>query len=95
MEYEVLEGIDFSRLDVLAILVDVRPHNIMSILELLLPAGFVFAEAMSLFNKKDNLQWDGPHQDYLFCDAILLPRLRMTAVASSLTKSVTAHRSMP
>ena len=66
MEHEVLKGIDFSRLDVLAILVEVRPHNIMPILELLLPSGFVCTEAMSRFNKRDNPQWDGTHQDYLF-----------------------------
>lgn len=66
MEHLVLNGINFNKLDVLAILVEVRPHNIMSILELLLPAGFVCAEAMSRFNEQDNPLWDGSHQDFLF-----------------------------
>lgn len=66
MEHEVLKGIDYSMLDVLAILVEVRPSNIMPILEQLLPLGFVCTEAMSRFNKKDNPRWDGTHQDYLF-----------------------------
>lgn len=66
MEHEVLNGINFHKLDTLAILVEVRPHNIMPILELLLPAGFVCAEAVSRFNEQDNPLWDGSHQDYLF-----------------------------
>ena len=39
---------------------------IMDLIELLIPQNYVLADAMSRFNKQDNPQWDGTHQDYLF-----------------------------
>ena len=66
LEYEVLCGVDFNGLGVKAILVECRPKNIMQIIELLIPSGFVLAEAISRFNTEDNPMWDGTHQDYLF-----------------------------
>ena len=66
MEYEVLQGIDFDRIDIKAILIECRHHNFMNITEKMYANNFVLAEAISRFNKRDNPNWDETHQDYLF-----------------------------
>jgi FkbM family methyltransferase len=66
MEYDVLQGINFDRIDVLAILIECRPHNFMNITERMYASNFVLAEAVTRFNENDNPNWDGTHQDYLF-----------------------------
>jgi len=66
MEYDVLQGINFDRIDVTAILIECRHHNFMNITERMYASNFVLAEAITRFNKLDNPNWDGTHQDYLF-----------------------------
>jgi FkbM family methyltransferase len=65
-EYEALLGANFESLNTIAILVECRPHMIMNTIELLIPKGYILAEAMTRFNCVDNPSWDGTHQDYLF-----------------------------
>ena len=65
-EHNALLGATLNRLNTLALLIECRQHMIMDLIELLIPQNYVLADAMSRFNKQDNPQWDGTHQDYLF-----------------------------
>jgi len=65
-EYSALLGANLNRLNTLALLIECRSHMILDLIELLVPQNYVLADALSRFNKDDNPNWDGTHQDYLF-----------------------------
>jgi len=66
MEYEVLDGINFNKLDIKAVLIECRSHNIMQIIDKMCKEEFILVKNFSNFNKSNNPNWDGTHQDYLF-----------------------------
>ena len=65
-ELEVLKGMDLAKMNTLALLIEVRPHNTMPIIDLLVAQNFVLVDSLARFNHIDNPGWDGSHQDYLF-----------------------------
>jgi len=66
MEYEVLDGTNFDKLDVKAVLIECRSHNIMPIMDKMYSEDFITAKNFSNFNKSNSSNWDGTNQDYLF-----------------------------
>ena len=65
-EFDVLNGMDLFVLKNIALLVEVRPHNLMKITDRLIGLDYVLVDSLSRFNLQDNPNWDGSHQDYLF-----------------------------
>lgn len=65
-EMDVLDGSDLEAMNTAIALIEIRPHNMMPIVEKMIRHGFVLVDSLSRFNKSDNPGWDGSHQDYLF-----------------------------
>lgn len=65
-ELEVLKGIDFNKVKITFILIEVnlRDYNLEDIDELL--QGYERIACLSNFSKESNKGWDGSHQDYLY-----------------------------
>jgi FkbM family methyltransferase len=64
-EYDVLKGINFKKLYIKYICVEIRYFNKNQIFDLLKKNNFKFIEKLTNLGKKKNRNWSG-HQDYLF-----------------------------
>ena len=67
-EFNVLKGIDFSKVDVTFILVEVNSviYSLEDMDEYLEKFGYKRLACLSNFTKETNEGWDGSHQDYLY-----------------------------
>ena len=64
-EYECLKGINFKKLYIKYICIEIRHFNKKQIFDLLKKNNFKFIKQLTNFSKKKNPNWSG-HQDYLF-----------------------------
>jgi hypothetical protein len=69
-EYEVLRGVNFEKLHIKYICVEIRNFNKNEIFKLLEEKNFKLVENLTNFNKVANPTWDGSHQDYLFVNNV-------------------------
>jgi FkbM family methyltransferase len=69
-EYEVLRGINFEKLYIRYICVEIRNFNKNEIFKLLKEKNFKFLENLTNFKKSTNPNYDGSHQDYLFINNV-------------------------
>jgi FkbM family methyltransferase len=65
-EFEVLKGIDFSRVFIEKMIIEIYEHNKQEIFDFLKKEGYKEPLGITNFNKVDNPFWDGTHNDYLF-----------------------------
>lgn len=65
-EYDVLNGIDFSKINIKYFLIEVYNKDYQKIVDFLDTKGYSLLYNISNYNKKDNPIWDGTHNDYLF-----------------------------
>ena len=65
-EYEVLLGLDLKKWRPNFILIEIMDINKENIFNYLNNNGYDFIENLTNFNKIDNPNWDGTHNDYLF-----------------------------
>lgn len=65
-EFNVLKGLDFNVFSPKFILIEIMNHNYNQIMELLEKNNYTLIENLTNFNKIDNPNWDGSHNDYLF-----------------------------
>jgi len=65
-EVEVLKGLNFSLIKPKALLIEVREIMLFELCDLLLLNDYQLILNMSNFNYKNNPNWSGDHQDYLF-----------------------------
>lgn len=67
-ELEVIKGIDFDKIDIKHILIEVNNkfYSLEDIYEILKPFGYSEPENISNFTKINCPTWPGTHQDYLF-----------------------------
>lgn len=70
-EYEVLRGINFEKLHIKYICVEIRNFNKNEIIRLLKEKNFKLVKNLTNFNKSNNPKWDGSHDDYLFVNHVL------------------------
>jgi hypothetical protein len=65
-EFNVLKSLDFSRYQPTFILVEIYTETYSNVENLLKNNGYTLIENITNFNKINNPQWDGTHNDYLF-----------------------------
>ena len=65
-EYNILQGIDFSRTSFDFLLVETYPHEHQQIVDFLSDKGYDLIGGFSNYNKKDISGWAGKHNDFLF-----------------------------
>lgn len=65
-EWNILKGIDFEKTQFDYILIEIYNHQYDLIVDYLSENGYKFLESITNYNLKDNPEWDGTHNDYLF-----------------------------
>ena len=65
-ELNVLKGIDFTKFNIKNILIEIYINDFYNIINLMLDNNYKLIANISNFNLKNNLAWDGTHNDYLF-----------------------------
>jgi hypothetical protein len=65
-EFNILQGIDFSRTQIDYLLIEVYTHQYEEIVSFLTQRGYDLLGSFSNYNKVTNPGWDGTHNDYLF-----------------------------
>jgi FkbM family methyltransferase len=65
-ELEILRGIDFRRVTFSYILIELYPTNYEHAVRHLDEVGYELLASYSNYNKIDNPEWDGTHNDYVF-----------------------------
>jgi len=65
-EFEVLRGCNFSRVSFGYMLIELSPDNHAQTVRYLEEIGYELIANYSNYNRADNPEWDGTHNDYLF-----------------------------
>lgn len=65
-ELEILKGIDFTRVIPRYFLIEIYSRDYEAIDTYMDSKGYVMIESISNYNKRDNPNWDGTHNDYLY-----------------------------
>lgn len=65
-ELNILKGIDFSKTQFDYILIEIYNYHYDQIIEFLSSNGYEMIQSFTNYNKIDNPDWDGTHNDYLF-----------------------------
>ncbi len=65
-EWNILNGIDFSKTDITYMLIEIYAHHYDQITSFLFNHGYSLISCLSNYNKISNPGWDGTHNDYLF-----------------------------
>lgn len=68
-ELQILRGVDFPRTTFSYMLIELYPDNHEPTVTYLREAGYELVANYSGYNRADNPQWDGTHNDYLFARA--------------------------
>jgi FkbM family methyltransferase len=65
-EYEVLNGINFYKINIKYICIEIKSFDKEKIFKFLFDRNFILAESLTDFNFKNNPNWDGVTNDYFF-----------------------------
>ncbi|MCW3032500.1 MAG: methyltransferase FkbM [Solirubrobacterales bacterium] len=68
-ELQILQGVDFTQTTFSFMLIELYPENQAPAVAYLGEAGYQLVANYSGYNRSDNPQWDGTHNDYLFARA--------------------------
>lgn len=66
-EIFVLNGVDFSKVQFSLILIEYIPNKLDELIEFMTSKNYKFLENVSNYSKDTHPNWDGQHNDYLFC----------------------------
>ena len=65
-EFNVLKGIDFNKVNIKNILIEIYTNDFYNIVNLMLNNNYKLIANVSSFDLSNNPAWDGTHNDYLF-----------------------------
>ena len=68
-ELEILKGLNLNKYRPRYMLIEVYTNEYSKLVEYLFKHEYKLVMNMTQYNKEDNPQWDGTHNDYLFIDA--------------------------